>query len=163
MGVDLIEADGKAPLYDEEDPYNGNGGKATDAFPAGATSYKRISGYPITNIAEKNGVITFTFMTDNTGNEGQDGECDEYTYYFESKQNFGSGLELGDYTWDFSAENESYTGYDTNKGLQIGSGKQPAITARLTTQDANNCTVKDITVEASMASKGDGKGFFADT
>ena len=66
MGVDLIEADGKTPSYNENNPNNGYYGKAGDAFPAGAKSYTKISNRSITNITESNGVISFKFM----GGEG---------------------------------------------------------------------------------------------
>lgn len=56
LGIDIIEADG-VPMNDL------TGSKATDAFPAGATFYKGIENYPITNITqEENGNITFQFM-----------------------------------------------------------------------------------------------------
>lgn len=58
MGVDLVEANGNAPQYGS----NGYDGKTTDAFPAGGTSYTPYAKYPITNVAETNGVITFDFM-----------------------------------------------------------------------------------------------------
>ena len=61
MGIDLIEADGKAPNYSSGNPNNGYNGKATDLFPAGATAYEGITDRPITNIQEKDGVITFTY------------------------------------------------------------------------------------------------------
>lgn len=55
MGVDLVEADGKAPSY--------NNGKATDAFPAGATEFTPYEQYPITEIEETDdGLIRFKFM-----------------------------------------------------------------------------------------------------
>lgn len=59
MGVDIIEADGVAPMYNEYNTENGWFGKATDAFPAGATSYNGVTGYPIQKIAEENEVVTF--------------------------------------------------------------------------------------------------------
>lgn len=57
MGVDLIEADGKAPNS------SGSGylGKATDLFPAGATSYTQITDHAIEDIEEIDGVIYFTY------------------------------------------------------------------------------------------------------
>ena len=61
MGIDLIEADGKAPNYSSGNLNNGYNGKATDLFPAGATAYEGITDRPITNIQEKDGVITFTY------------------------------------------------------------------------------------------------------
>lgn len=62
MGVDIIEADEYAPSYNVSS--DDNLGKATDAFPAGATSYTKITNRSITNIKETNGVITFTFTVD---------------------------------------------------------------------------------------------------
>ena len=70
MGVDLIEADGSAPAYSENNPNNGYYGKAKDAFPAGATSYTKIANRSITDIKESNGVISFKFM----GGAGQQGD-----------------------------------------------------------------------------------------
>ena len=57
MGVDLIEADGKAPNS------SGTGylGKATDLFPAGATSYTQITDHAIEDIEEIDGVIYFKY------------------------------------------------------------------------------------------------------
>ena len=53
MGVDLIEADGKAPDY--------NQGKETDLFPAGAKAYLKIEGHAIEEIEEMDGVIKFKY------------------------------------------------------------------------------------------------------
>lgn len=58
MGVDLIEADGKAPTNKEDEGY---WGKATDLFPAGATEYLNIEEHPIEEIEEKDGVIYFKY------------------------------------------------------------------------------------------------------
>ena len=57
MGVDLIEADGKAPEYDS----NGYWGKAKDLFPAGATAYTQITDHAIEEITEENGLIAFKY------------------------------------------------------------------------------------------------------
>ena len=64
MGVDLIEADGNAvkATGDDADYTSGYFGKATDAFPAGATSYTKITNRSITDIKENNGIISFKFM-----------------------------------------------------------------------------------------------------
>ena len=51
MGVDLIEANGKAS----------NSGKATDLFPAGARLYVGIEDHAIESIEEVNGVIKFKY------------------------------------------------------------------------------------------------------
>ena len=61
MGVDLIEADGKAPQYDDNRPSNGYMGKAKDLFPAGATAYTKIEDHAIEEIEEVDGVITFKY------------------------------------------------------------------------------------------------------
>ena len=57
MGVDLIEADGKTPNS------SGTGylGKATDLFPAGATSYTQITDHAIEDIEELDGLIYFKY------------------------------------------------------------------------------------------------------
>ena len=59
MGVDIIEADGSAPSYDEEDYENGYFGKEGDAYPAGSTSFTKLAAYQVTDIQEKGGVINF--------------------------------------------------------------------------------------------------------
>lgn len=61
MGVDLIEADGKAPDYDDARPSNGYMGKAKDLFPAGATAYTLITDHAIEEITEENGQISFKY------------------------------------------------------------------------------------------------------
>ena len=61
MGVDLIEADGKAPNYDDARPSNGYMGKAKDLFPAGANAYTLITDHAIEEITEENGVIAFKY------------------------------------------------------------------------------------------------------
>ncbi len=58
QGVDLIEADGKAPIVGRTGSY----GKATDAFPDGSDFYTPYPKYPITNIFMQDGVIYFDFM-----------------------------------------------------------------------------------------------------
>ena len=57
MGVDLIEADGKTPNS------SGTGylGKATDLFPAGATSYTQITAHAIVDIEVIDGLIYFKY------------------------------------------------------------------------------------------------------
>ena len=54
MGIDLVEADGKAP--------SGSYGKSSDAFPAGAEEFTPYENYPLTNITENNGIVIFDFM-----------------------------------------------------------------------------------------------------
>ena len=51
MGVDLVEANGKAS----------NSGKATDLFPVGASEYLGITNHAIEGIEEVNGVIKFKY------------------------------------------------------------------------------------------------------
>ena len=69
MGVDLIEADGKASKE----------GKATDLFPAGATQYLSISKHAIEEITEKNGVIRFKYKGGVEGEEEEEEEEEEDT------------------------------------------------------------------------------------
>ncbi len=57
MGVDLIEADGKAPQYGS----SGYDGKAKDLFPAGATEYTKIAEHAMEDITETEGLITFKY------------------------------------------------------------------------------------------------------
>ena len=57
MGVDLIEADGKAPTSSQ----SGYDGKAKDLFPAGATAYTKIENHAIEEITETDGVIYFKY------------------------------------------------------------------------------------------------------
>ena len=55
MGIDIIEADGKTPSYGQ----NGYDGKSGDLFPKGATEFKAIEQFPVTEITEANNLITF--------------------------------------------------------------------------------------------------------
>ncbi len=161
LGMDIVEADGKAPSYNEDNPENGYFGKATDLFPAGATSYTKISGYPIRNIKETGGVITFQFMDDDSGQGSVDpsgeGSCSAYSYVFEKKAEYGSSVVLDDYTWNMSAEDESFVGYEAERGWQLGSSKKPAQSVVMTTNDIVGCTISRVTVNAAMAAKGDGQ------
>ena len=59
MGVDLIEADGSTPEYNKWNRGNGYFGKATDAYPAGATTFTKYSNYQVTDITEHNRRILF--------------------------------------------------------------------------------------------------------
>ena len=58
MGVDILEADGLTPSSSQ----SGFLGKPGDAYPTGASEFTKAEGYPITEIKETNGVITFKFM-----------------------------------------------------------------------------------------------------
>ncbi|MBO7455160.1 MAG: M6 family metalloprotease domain-containing protein [Paludibacteraceae bacterium] len=61
MGVDLIEADGLAPVYNSKNTNNGYFGKPGDLFPTGATSYHGIPDHDITEITMSDGVIRFAY------------------------------------------------------------------------------------------------------
>lgn len=67
MGVDIMEADGKSSTD----------GDIGDCFPSGATSYTPFSNYPITNIQEQNGVISFDFMSNDEGNDDNPDDNDQ--------------------------------------------------------------------------------------
>ena len=59
LGVDIIEADGSAPEYNKWNRDNGYFGKATDAYPAGSTTFTAFSNYEITDITEHSRRIYF--------------------------------------------------------------------------------------------------------
>jgi hypothetical protein len=59
LGIDMLEADGLTPSYSGSNPNNGYHGKPGDAYPAGSTSFTKITNYQVTDIEEANGVITF--------------------------------------------------------------------------------------------------------
>ena len=58
MGIDLMEADGNAPAYNQSKPQNGYFGKVKDAFPAGAESFSEVGNYKISNIVLENELIS---------------------------------------------------------------------------------------------------------
>ena len=59
MGVDIIEADGLAPDYDYSGSDRGYFGKEGDTYPAGATTFTKLSAFKVTGIEETEGLITF--------------------------------------------------------------------------------------------------------
>ena len=159
MGYDLIEADGNAPSSNNEDYY----GKTTDAFPAGATSYSGISGYPINAIAEHNGVISFRIGNSGgvtPGPGGGDGNCDNYSWTASRSLSAGD-VTLGDYTWTITAPSGAYFGYDgpnnNDRGAQFGSSKNPIQSVSLATSEVMDCLISSVTVSAAMANGGDSK------
>lgn len=87
MYYDIVEAEGKKSAGgDDSDPFPGTANK---------TSYTPVSGYPLTEITETDGTITFKFMG------GID--CDGYTVYFSGdKCTLTSDL-------DCLADGETYT------------------------------------------------------
>ena len=159
MGYDLIEADGRAPSSNNEDYY----GKATDAFPAGATSYSGISGYPINAIAEHNGVISFRIGNGGgvtPGPGGGDGNCDNYSWTASRSLSAGD-VTLEDYSWTITAPSGAYFGYDgpnnNDRGAQFGSGKNPIQSVSLATSEVMDCLISSVTVSAAMGNGGDSK------
>ncbi len=63
LHMDIIEADGLTPEYDDPDWF----GKLGDCFPAGAQSYTPYSDYPVTCIKEEqSGNVRFRFMGGDT-------------------------------------------------------------------------------------------------
>ena len=62
MGVDIVEADGVAPSYNENNPNNGYNGKAKDAFPSGAKQWTELENHEITNITLSNNLIKFLYV-----------------------------------------------------------------------------------------------------
>jgi len=61
MGVDIIEADGKKPIYDENNKSNGYYGKSSDLFPKGANECLEIPDHAITDITLENGIVSFKY------------------------------------------------------------------------------------------------------
>ena len=63
MGVDLVEADGSAPTYNEYNPNNGYMGKAKDAFPAGAKNWLAFENHEVSSITltAATGVVGFSY------------------------------------------------------------------------------------------------------
>ncbi|MBQ6777026.1 MAG: M6 family metalloprotease domain-containing protein [Paludibacteraceae bacterium] len=162
MGVDIIEADGKTPTYNESNPENGYSGKAKDLFPAGATSYTKINGYSITSIAEQNSIITFK-MNGGGGSETPPtpqpgGGCEAYAYEYTAKPEIGNDVDLNNYLWDITVTNDTYLSKDVNnRGAQFGSSSQPAQNVTFTTDEVAGCLINQVTVNAAMGSRGDAK------
>ena len=126
QGYDIIEADGKAP----NDTY----GKAGDLFPGTSkvTSYTPYAKYPITNIKEVGGVISFSFMGGTSGGntdtpeEGDDnvilGDCFEETF---DGLNANSSTDITS-SIDEYADNTGWEGYKlfcSSGMLKVGSSK----------------------------------------
>ena len=62
MHLDILEADGLAPIYDQDDSTRGWFGKATDAFPAGSTSWTAFANHEMTDITmDANGNVQFKY------------------------------------------------------------------------------------------------------
>ena len=162
MGVDLIEADGSAPSYSERNPNNGYYGKATDLFPAGATSYNGINGYPIRNIVEHYGVITFTVGNGGSSGGGGgtgSGDCDNYSWTASHSLSAGEEL-LDDYSWMITAPSGAYFGYEgsqQSRGAQLGSKNNPIREVSLTTSEVSNCLISTVTVSAAQGRDGNSK------
>ena len=82
--------------------------------------------------------------------------CDEYSYTFTAKM--ASSAKLGDLYWTLSMTDDSFTGYESNRGAQFGSGSTPAKSVSLVTEDVADCLIGTITVNAARGGQGgDGK------
>ena len=159
MGVDLIEADGSAPSYNESNPDNGWEGKATDLFPAGATSYTKINGYPIRDITEDAGVITFRIGNGSSAPSGSGGNCDNYSWTATQALSEGEVL-LDDYTWTVTVPSGSFFSYESgqnNRGAQFGSRNTPIQSLSLSTSEVSNCLISSVKVNAAQGRDGDSK------
>lgn len=155
MGVDLIEADGLAPVADEMNPDNGYYGKATDLFPAGANQYNRISGYPISNIREENGIVTFTIG----GSGSTIGNCSDYAWTATKKLS-GGEEQLDDYSWTITAPSGTYFGYEGSgsaRGAQFGSKSAPVQSLVMSTNEVANCLISSVVINAAQAKDGDSR------
>ena len=163
MGVDILEADGRAPNYSQYSD-NGYSGKAGDLYPAGSTSCSKISGYPISNISESNGVITFTVGGGTSG--GGDttttvvgGDCGDYSWTATSSLSAGD-IMLGDYSWTITVPTGAYFGYEGSqnaRGAQFGSKNNPVQQVSLLTGEVAGCLVSAVTIDAAQGRDGDSK------
>ena len=63
MGMDILEADGLKPSRSVINPNNGYFGKQGDAYPTDSVNtFTDVTGFPVTNIVETDGVITFDVL-----------------------------------------------------------------------------------------------------
>lgn len=120
MGVDIMEADGRSSVE----------GDSGDTYPSGATYYTPYSTYPITNIQESNGVISFTFMTKNEENDNPNdnpggtpsGDCFTETF---SNLTANESVDIAQ-KLDTYCDNTGWSGekiYAAEQGLKMGSSK----------------------------------------
>ena len=89
--------------------------------------------------------------------EQKQGGCDPYRHTFTTTVNPGTALDFGIYQWDVSIQNyEAPTDYNSSKGASFGSGSTPAQQVHFRTEDTMGCAIESVTVNASVASQGDG-------
>ena len=63
MGIDILEADGIKPTYNQFNRNNGYFGKQGDAYPTDSVNtFSDVTDYPVTNIVERDGVILFDVL-----------------------------------------------------------------------------------------------------
>jgi len=94
---------------------------------------------------------SFKILKENDGS----GEVKQetYEYMFTQRQNSGT-LQLGSILWEHTRENETaYTGYDGNKGYQMGSSNNPG-GGSFITSDLKDYKIKTIEITAAVASQG---------
>jgi len=135
-----------------------NIGDASDPFPGTSgnkTSYTPITGYPLTNIAENGGVITFAFMGSSTGdnpggNPGGSDTTDCYSWTASAELTTGTKT-LENQQWTVAMTGSSYTGFDNNsdRGAQFGSSKSAASQVSLTTSFSQ--TIDQVVINATAA------------
>ncbi len=83
--------------------------------------------------------------------QGQELVCENYRYTFAENPNIGDNV-LGDYSWNILLNEGEFARFDETKGAHFGSNKNPVGTAVLTTDDADDCDIKSIVVNASVNS-----------
>ena len=81
--------------------------------------------------------------------------AETYTHTFKSGEltTDGGALTLSDIEW--SATGATYIGWNTTKGIQIGSKNDPSPSYTLSTSGFTGCTIRSITVNSSIAASGD--------
>lgn len=140
-----------------------NIGTAADPFPGSrkVTTFTPFSNYPLTEITEQNGVITFKFMGGKiTPPPGPDVpedyiDCDAYSWTAEHAMAAGENL-LGDYTWTVDSKGNTFGFEATNsaRGCSFGTANSPTTIVNLSTHETDSCLISSITIQAATANRG---------
>ena len=104
------------------------------------------------NPGDNNGIPTPEIPTDEKYETRKD-----YYYEFTSKElsDKGGSLSLNNLNWNYSQA--EFIGYDSEKGIQIGSSKKPVANYVLTANFGENVKVSSLSLELGKGSGGDSK------
>lgn len=110
-------------------------------------------------IGQVTGDIRITVATARIAAEGEE-ICDDYAWEAENVLLSGSNR-MGDMNWTLTTGNRTpMLNYEAERGVQFGNGNKPIRQVVLTTGDATDCMVDEISIHASMTSGGDGEMSF---